>query len=323
MKRTMFFSRLLPLGILLFLMTQCQQKQKYADTLTTGEIYIACDQEFRPVIEEELKVFHNDYPDAKVHPIYTNEKECVELLLSDSVRLAIIGRTLASDEEQVIRQAEITPRYKQIFYDAVVLILNPKHPRWKFTVEEIRAMLRGNVTTWKELDNSLSQDSLEIYVASENTAIVKYLIDSVLQGQPLGPRVYKTGSIDSVIEYVSSRPMAVGFVPLSWISDRDDQTVNQFLSKVLIGAIRGSDTTDYVRPYQLYLYTRTYPFIRSVYVVKREPHNGLGTGFEAFLASQKGQRIILTMDLLPAQAPIRVVEFKEGNVLEEERETQR
>lgn len=300
--------------VILVLALGCQKPPK--DTLTSGEIYIACDEEFKPVIEEELKVFHNDYPDAKIHAIYTTEAECVDLLLRDSVRLAVIGRKLTSEEEQVILQAEITPRYKLIFYDAVVMVLNPHHPKWKYTVEEIRSMLGGYIKTWRELDPSLSEDSIEIYVANENSSVVKYLIDSVLQGGTLSDRVYQTGSIDSVIEYVSKRPMAVGFVPLCWVSDKDEQTVNQFLDKLLVAAIKKSDTTDYVPPYQFYIYNRSYPFIRPIYIAKREPRNGLGTGFEAFVAGDKGQRIILTMDLLPAQAPIRVVEVKEDNIQE-------
>mgnify|MGYP000591654406 CR=1 FL=1 len=49
------------------------------DTLTSGTITIAVDETFRPIIEEELQVFHALTPDATVHPIYCSEVEAMKL----------------------------------------------------------------------------------------------------------------------------------------------------------------------------------------------------------------------------------------------------
>jgi phosphate transport system substrate-binding protein len=66
------------------------------------------------------------------------------------------------------------------------------------------------------------------------------------------------------------------------------------------------------KPYQAYIYQGVYPLTRDVYAVNAEPRNGLATGFTAFLASDRGQRIILKSGIIPAIAPVRIVNVREN-----------
>ena len=64
----------------------------------------------------------------------------------------------------------------------------------------------------------------------------------------------------------------------------------------------------YYQPYQAYLAGNEYPLLRDVVMISREARSGLATGFMAFVASDKGQRIVLKSGLVPATMPIRIVE---------------
>jgi phosphate transport system substrate-binding protein len=66
---------------------------------------------------------------------------------------------------------------------------------------------------------------------------------------------------------------------------------------------------DYYLPYQAYIASGKYPYCRNIYAVSREARMGLGNGFIAFAASDPGQRIVLKAGLLPAIAPVRIVNF--------------
>jgi phosphate transport system substrate-binding protein len=54
-----------------------------------------------------------------------------------------------------------------------------------------------------------------------------------------------------------------------------------------------------------------YPLTREIYVINTEPRVGLATGFAAFLASERGQRIILKSGILPNTQPYRIIEVKD------------
>ncbi|MBK8471826.1 MAG: hypothetical protein IPL33_06420 [Sphingobacteriales bacterium] len=44
-----------------------------------------------------------------------------------------------------------------------------------------------------------------------------------------------------------------------------------------------------------------------MYSISREMRSGLGTGLSAYLAAEKGQRIILKSGLVPSTMPLRIV----------------
>jgi phosphate transport system substrate-binding protein len=71
-----------------------------------------------------------------------------------------------------------------------------------------------------------------------------------------------------------------------------------------------STNDDYLKPYKAYIAMKKYPLSRNVYIISREARTGLGSGFLAYVASDKGQRIVLKSGLVPATAPVRLVEIR-------------
>ena len=119
----------------------------------------------------------------------------------------------------------------------------------------------------------------------------------------------------SHVDYVEKNPSALGIIGVNWISDGDDPSAKYFLKQVRTLAIKAPDTAkygynDFYRPYQAYIATHEYYFWRRLYIIMRESRAGLGTGFASFVAGDKGQRIILKSGLVPATAPVRLVQTK-------------
>jgi phosphate transport system substrate-binding protein len=115
-----------------------------------------------------------------------------------------------------------------------------------------------------------------------------------------------------VVEFISRNAEAIGIIGVSWVSDRTDSTTMTFLKKVKVMYVSRSEqpTIDNsYQPYQAYIAKRLYPLTRDIYVINIDPKNGLAGGFAAFLASDRGQRIILKAGILPATQPVRIVEL--------------
>lgn len=72
-------------------------------------ISIAADESFEPIIQEEIDVFESLYPLAGIVPRYTTEVEAINLLLKDSVRLAIATRTLTEEEMNSFHSRKFFP----------------------------------------------------------------------------------------------------------------------------------------------------------------------------------------------------------------------
>jgi len=84
-----------------------------------------------------------------------------------------------------------------------------------------------------------------------------------------------------------------------------------FINKINVVAVSQQFVNDgsYYRPQQGFIYDKSYPFVREVYLISRETFAGLGTGFISFACGEQGQRIVLKSGLVPATMPIRLVQI--------------
>jgi len=139
-----------------------------------------------------------------------------------------------------------------------------------------------------------------------NSGIIRFLKDTLGLTRGLSANCFAVKGNSAVVDYITKTKNAIGLIDLSWISDHDDSTTTAFLNSVKVMAILG-DSVAY-QPYQAYLAQGRYPLIRNVEIISREARAGLGSGFMAFVASDKGQRIVLKAGLIPATMPIRIVE---------------
>jgi phosphate transport system substrate-binding protein len=263
------------------------------ETPTSGTINISVDETFRPVIDSQIKVFESSFPNVTIIPHYKPEAECFRDLSTDSTRMIIVTRAISHDEEKFyIDSFHLTPTVGPLAYDAIAVIVNNSSKDSIFEIKDIQAMLDGSDTHHKPVMDGLSA-----------TSTVRYAIDSILKGHPLGKNVTAARSSEEVINYVASNPQAVGFIGVSWIGDPNDPERGNFLKKVGIASIRCVSCLGptYVKPYQANIALRRYPLVRSLYYILKENYSGVGNNFVNFLQFERGQLIFSKAYLWPAK----------------------
>lgn len=296
------------IALLAFAVSSCNNSSTTEqDNTTSGQIQISVDETYYPLVKTELDVFHGFYKYAAIEAQYLPETEAMQLLISDSVRLAIVTRTLTEAEQAYFDQRKLIPRITKVAIDAVALIVHPDNPDTIISLDQLRQLLAGNPTAWKV--GATDSNSIQVVFDNSNSSTVRYLKEKF--SPDFAPYCFAVNTNPEVINYVANNPKAVGIIGVSWISDTDDSVSYDFLSKVKVLRI-SSETTGPrgLQPYQAYIADSSYPLIRSLYIVSREARAGLGTGFASFMASDKGQRIVLKSGLVPATMPVRIVEFK-------------
>ena len=295
--------------LLLCILLSCSQSGKKAkriageDSITSGTIHISVDESFAPIIESQIKVFMSLYPKAKIIPHYKPEADCIRDLLNDSTRMVIITRGLTEDEVVFYKDTlEFVPMFGRIATDAIAVVTHKKAKDSLFSVAEIRGMLSG-VSSYSY---ELVMDGLKA------TSTVRFLIDSVLRGQPLKGKVFAAKNSESVINYVSTHPNALGFIGVSWIGNREDTVQLSFMKKVNIAALQCANCAEevYVRPYQANIALKRYPLNRGLYYILKENYSGLGKGFVNFLTHEKGQLIFRRGYLVPDRMALQIREAK-------------
>jgi phosphate transport system substrate-binding protein len=294
------------------LLAGCGGKGKKSDvseeTLASGTIHISVDESFKPIIDSQIRVFMAQFPRANVITHYKPEAECLKDLLVDSIRMVIVTRGLSEEEVNFFRDSMgYAPRFGKIASDAVAVVVNNKSRDSLFSVSDIRGMLNGTSGYRYQL----------VMDGNRATSTVRYLLDSVLRGQPLKASLEGASNSEAVIDYVSKNPDAIGFVGVSWIGNHEDSTQLSFLTRVRIAGIQciGCQEDAYVRPYQANIVLKRYPMVRGLYYILKENYSGLGSGFSNFLVGEKGQLIFKRAYLAPSRMSLQVrrMDMEESN----------
>lgn len=284
------------------------------DTATSGTITVAADESLRPIVEAEAEVFESIYKDAHLNIVYTNEYDAMQMLVNDSARIAITSRELLPEEKAAFDKVRITPRYAPFANDAIAIIMNKSVKDTVLTIEQLTKLLDGTYATWKDLDTKNQATPLQIVFDSPKSGAIRHLKDSLLEGKELAKHCFAVANNAAVIDYVEKNKNSIGIIGVNWISDRDDSTMHGFLSRINVAELvplhpEAAEARS-MKPYQAYIALKQYPLWRKVQIVSREARVGLGTGFASFIASDKGQRIVLKSGLVPATAPIRIIDIK-------------
>lgn len=281
------------------------EKEGVTETRTTGQAKILVDETLSNIVDEQIVVFNSDYPDAQIKLIKGHEQRILPTFLNDSIRVIVMSRVLTTQEEQFYIRREI-PIYTQRFaIDGIALIANKDNSDSTITAEEIVSIMKGKNGGNKKLvfDNPYS-------------STVKYFKDLAKINTLPPSGVYTLEDNNDVIKHVAENKDYIGIIGLNWYLQSSAATAD-YLSKVKLMGVKnvkgGKGDDAFYTPTQDNLISGIYPFLRNVYIINCEGKDGLGTGFANWLASPRGQLIVLKSGLGPHKLISRDFNLKNSN----------
>lgn len=287
-----------------------KNKSDRTDTYSSGAISFASDESFSPIIEEEREVFQFTYSQASVTPHYTNEGDAIDSLLKEKTWLAITARDFKPEELQSLRDRNFLPRSIKLAYDGLALIVNKENQDTCLSVKDFARILRGEVTQWSQLYPGSKRGDIVVVFDNKRSSTVHFVEDSILLGKPItNPNAVATNKTAEVIDYVEKTPGAIGIIGSNWLNDKRDSTNLTFNKKINVMSVSRKDKATPLnswKPYQYYIFNGNYPMVRTIYALLNDPLKGLPWGFAQFIASPKGQQIILKSGLLPVNGNITI-----------------
>lgn len=283
--------------------------EKELDTPTRGQITMSVDENVQSITEQLVDVFESSYPDAFLMTSYKNEKGVVADLYNDSCRLAIMTRKLNAEELSYFEgQLKFGVEQIKIGSDAIVFVVNKTNPDSAFTKETIRKMLIGQDSSWTQISPESQLGRIDVVFDNGASSNLRFLTDSLMNGQKPGANVFAVANADSVIAYVNRTPGAVGVIGLNAIGGKNSETAMDRRKKIVVCAV-GSDSASAWKPSQSTIVTRQYPLVREFWIIKIGKRSGLGTGFASFALGERGQLIIQHAGLAPAAPAERKIEL--------------
>lgn len=277
---------------------------------------IYCDEDFKPIISTEVEVFEALNSPKGIIPMYSDEVTAFDMLVKDSVRLIVASRQLKEYEKKVLMDTKrLVAREVLVAYDGIAVIINRDNPDSLITTDNLKKIFLGEIADWNQLNPESKLGKIQTVFNHPSSGTVHYMKDSICEGQALSSELRALRTNQEVLEHVIATPNAMGIIGASWISNDKDSLQLSFNDKIrVMGVTTAAIATrnNVTRPYPYNLKLRDYPFIRNVYVIHTDPAYGTERSFAHFVASERGQRIIMKAGLLPATQVTRLVEIKEG-----------
>lgn len=302
-------------------------KKKPVTTSTSGTITLMCDNSFENIMQQEIDVFEFQYPKAHILARYIPQQDAIDSLMEFKTRAIVVARDLTDKEKEYLRKNKRIVRSQMIAVDALALIVNPENTIEMISRQEMGDILTGKLTNWNEVEPS-KMGEIKIVFDNEKSSTVKYMQDSLMNGQPFGKNIFAQNSIEGVFEAVKKNKNAIGVIGVSWITSdlrssevTTEQLVNElnenkgvnmaeFDDSVKVLKVMGN-TREAFKPYQQYIYDGRYPLFRQIYMIIASAGGTLEHGFFSFVTSFNGQKLIMKTGVMPAVMHPQVVQLGE------------
>jgi phosphate transport system substrate-binding protein len=270
---------------------------------------ISADESFRPIVDEQVKMYEASFPPTKIAVAYKPEADCLRDFYRDSSSMVLVTRGLTDKEELSFKEAEgYFPQWGSLAADAIAILVHKDDPDTLFTQQELRNYLNGKAAKKKAF----------VFDGLSATSNIRFATDSILRGDKFDTTIVRAANNSrEVIDYVASTPGSVGMVGISWIGNPEDTAQLRLLKKVRIAYVKCDACPDqpYVKPSQWSIMQGRYPLVRALHYISREGHSGAAAGFAAFMRYERGQLIFRRAYLVPLKMDFNVRNVKINETL--------
>ncbi len=213
------------------------------------------------------------HPDITVNVQGGGSTAGVQATLNGTCNIGCSSRNLKPDERSL--------RIVLIALDGVAVILHKDNPIDDLSVEQVRGIFSGKITSWRELDG---QDTDIIPVTREEGSGTRASFESMIMGdEQISDACLVQDSNGAVREIIATTPQGVGYISVGLVDDRE--------KAVAIGGIE---------PTLANLISEKYRFSRPFLLLLREEPKGDIKTFIEYVLSPEGQEILGSSGLIPA-----------------------
>ncbi len=264
------------------------------DSLTSGRIRVVCAPEARDLIAGEISAFEALYPQAKIELIAGTSREAKAALFGARADLAIITTELTPEERAAAVRGRLALEGYRFARDAVVLITHPSNDVENVSLDRVRRVYAGEITSWSELGGT--DRRIAAVIQPPGSDITSYVVEEIMSGQPIQVSAIYARNDSDVVAKVAATPGALGYVSLG--AD---------VSRVKVLRVAPVMGLPYWKPDLEAVYRDQYPLTRFFSLYIRNDGPRLANGLITFVTSQDGQMIVHQHGLVPTAVPVRFV----------------
>lgn len=233
-----------------------------------------------PIAKAFAEYYMARHPGVNITVSESGSGNGAKALINAACDIATMSRPMKDSEKKAAEQAGILPIEHIVAMDGIAVVVHPSNPVKALTVDQVRAVFKGEIRSWKELGGP----DLPIVVISRDTSSGTYEAFEalVMKGEKMGEKSEYVGSNGAIRQRIMSTPAAIGYVGLG------------FMDEVKALVVNG------VAPTPETVTDRSYPVSRPLYMYTNgRPKAGPVAEFIGLSRTAEGMRIVEDIGFVP------------------------
>ncbi len=246
-----------------------------------GNIRIDGSTTVLPIAQKVSEAFMKEYPDVSISVSGGGSGNGIKGIIDGTIDIGDSSRFIKAEEVKLSVEKGGYPVPFAIGYDCIVPIVHPSNPVSNLSLEQLKAIYKGDVTNWKDLGGP----DLQIVVISRDTSSGTYEVweEKIMKKERVAPTALLQASNGAIVQAVSSNKFAIGYIGLGY--------VNPTVKAVKANGIQGNEETTL---------NGTYPISRPLYMFTSGWPSGDTLKFVNYvLLPQKGQKLVREAGFVP------------------------
>jgi phosphate transport system substrate-binding protein len=246
-----------------------------------GKLEIKGSTTVLPIAQKVAEAYMKEHPDVKISISGGGSGNGVKALIDGSTDIADSSRFIKEKEVKLAVEKGRYPVPFAVAYDCIVPVVHPTNSMVNLTLEQLKAIYKGEIKNWKELGGP----DKPVVVISRDTSSGTYEVweEKVMKKERVYPGALLQASNGAVAQTVAKNPNAIGYIGLGYINDS--------VKPLMVNRVKGSPATTL---------NGTYPISRPLYMFT----NGWPTGdtlnlINFVLNPQKGQKFVAEAGFVP------------------------
>jgi phosphate transport system substrate-binding protein len=226
----------------------------FSSTLVWAEtIVIKGSTTVLPIAQKAVEAYMKKNPDVKISLSGGGSGNGIKAIIDGSTDIADASRFIKEKEVSMAIEKGVYPVPFAIAYDSIIPVVHPRNPVGNLTLDQLKAIYKGEITNWKEIGGS----DLKIVVNSRDTSSGTYETweGNVMNKERVTPAAQVMASNGAIVQAVSTNKYAIGYIGIGY--------VNGSVKVLTVNGIKGTEETtlDGTFPISrpLYMFTNGWP----------------------------------------------------------------
>ena len=292
----MFLHRLLCSVIVIILLTGCAEPSSGASgTPSVGSTSSIENKGSDTIVNLALawaERYQELHPDVNISVTGGGSGTGIAALINRTVDIANASRQIKSEEIEEARANGVDPVEFVVARDAIAVIVNPRNPVDRLTIDQISDIYSGKIKNWSEVGG---EDRPIIRLSREtNSGTHVYFLEEVLRkGNSDDKTLFSTDTLllpssEGITAEVRDNPNAIGYDGLGYVTH-----------DVKVVGVRSASEGSYVLPSAETVNSGSYPIARDLYMYTAGQPTEKVKEYLDWILTPEAQQIVTDLGFVP------------------------